>query len=143
MNCPRCKATLTKEEVDNIQIDVCKKCNGMWVHKHQLNELLKESGGDVEEASIDHNPDLGEKYKQAIVCRECTDTNMTKINFLEFSDIILDYCPSCGAFWLDKDELDNMHNYIKKVEEGSHEVKDHSAYNILVRLSEIVLRIYH
>ncbi|MCP4137626.1 MAG: hypothetical protein GY754_42050, partial [bacterium] len=57
--------------------------------------------------------------------------------------IIIDYCPSCGAFWLDKDQLSNMHKYIDQVEEGSHEVTDRSAYNLLVRLSKIAYSVFH
>ena len=68
---------------------------------------------------------------------------MKKINFLDYSDIIIDYCPSCGAYWLDKDELGNMHDYIKKVEDGSHDVKDPAGYSLLVKLCKIAYSIFH
>ena len=56
---------------------------------------------------------------------------MVKINFLDYSDIVMDRCPTCGSYWLDKNELANMHKYIKQVEEGSHQVKDVTAYDLL------------
>jgi len=141
MICPRCKMTLTIKNIEGEDIEVCHSCNGMWIHKRQLNNLLKESGGDVEKSSIDDNPHE-DKYP-IIKCRECKDTTMKKINFLDYSNIIFDYCPSCGGFWLDKNELANMHEYIKIVEEGSHDVKNISVYNMLVKLSEIAYSIFH
>jgi len=103
--------------------------------------MLKESGGDVESASINthHHDDVYPRIK----CRECTDVLLKKINFLDYSDIVMDYCPSCGSFWLDKDELWKMHNYIRKVDEGSHSVKNISAYDLLVKLSRIAYTIFH
>ncbi len=130
MACPRCKATLEKQERDGEQIDACKSCGGMWLHKDQLDKLLVEH---------EHSDD---KYP-VIKCRECENTSMKKINFLDYSDIIIDYCPSCGAFWLDKGELGKMNNYIKLVENGEHKVEYSPAYNLLVKLSEISYSIFH
>ena len=141
MICPRCKATLVKENREGVDVDVCRSCNGMWVHKNQLNILLKESGGDVEMCSIDDNPH-DDKFP-VIKCRECEDETMKKINFLDYSDIIMDYCSSCGSMWLDKDELANMHKYIKKVEEGSHESKNPKGFERLLKLNEIAYSIFH
>jgi len=141
MICPKCRETMIKENVEGEDIEVCKTCSGMWLHKHQLNHLLKESEGDVEMCSIDDYPH--EDKDPAINCQKCSSVIMKKINFLDYSDIIIDYCPSCGAFWVNKDELANMHKYIKQVEDGSHVVKDRSAYNLLRKMSEIAYRIFH
>lgn len=141
MVCPRCSETLVREVKDGEEIDACRSCEGMWLHKHQLDSLLKESGGDVELCSIDDNPHTDKNPE--INCRECTDVKMKKINFLEFSDIIIDHCPSCGSFWVDKNELENMHKYIEKVEKGSHEVNDANAYSLLEKLSKIAYSIFH
>jgi hypothetical protein len=113
----------------------------MWLHRHQLNNLLKESGGDVESCSINTLPHADSN--PPVRCINCRDTFMRKINFLEYSDIVFDHCPSCGAFWLDGDELAEMHGYMHKIEEGSHSVKNVSAYGLLVELSRIAYSIFH
>ena len=141
MKCPRCNEKMETENVEGEDLLVCRGCGGMWAHRHQLNHLLKESGGDVESCSIDDNPH--EDRTPVVKCVVCGDIIMKKINFLDYSDIIIDYCPSCGAFFLDRDELSGMHRYVKEVDEGSHQVRDWSAYNLLVRLSEIAYRIFH
>ncbi len=141
MICPSCKSELVTESVEGEEIEVCKKCSGMWLHKHQLDRMFKETGGEVELSSLDN--DLQKESKPAIQCRECTGVTMEKINFLHYSDIIIDHCPSCGSFWVDKGELDNMHKYIEKVEKESHEADNASAYNFLQKLSRIAYNIFH
>lgn len=130
MICPRCKATLEKQEKDGQTIDACKSCGGMWLHREQMNKLLS-----------DHR--VAEDIYPEITCRECDNVTLKKINFLEYPDIVLDYCPSCGAFWFDKGELQKMDEYIKRVKDGDHTVQYASAYNFLAKLSEISYSIFH
>ncbi len=141
MKCPRCKKNLSTKTIEDQKIDFCESCNGLWLHKHQLNRLVGESSGDVEMCSIDHKPHT-DRFPP-IECRECAGVVMDKINFLDYSDIILDHCPSCGSFWLDKDELEKMQVYINDVETGAHEVKDGVAYGFLVRVSRLLYSIFH
>lgn len=141
MICPRCKKTMVKESREGEEIMVCRSCNGIWLHKHQLTNLLKESGGDVELCSFNTLPQ--DDARAIIKCRECPDSTMVKINFLDYSDIVMDRCPTCGSYWLDKNELANMHKYIKQVEEGSHQVKDVNVYDLLAAMSRIAYTIFH
>jgi uncharacterized protein len=141
MNCPVCGEPFSVEILEDQEILACRGCGGMWLHRHQLNKLLKESGGDVELCSFNTHP--REDRHGEIKCLECPDTLMRKINFLDYSDIVLDRCPSCGSLWLDSGELTNMHGYVTRVDKGSHTVKDFTAYNLLVRLSKIAYSIFH
>lgn len=141
MKCPRCNKRMVRKTIEGQDIEYCSSCRGLWLHRHQLNKLLEESGGDVEMCSIDHRPH-SDKYPP-IDCRVCTGMVMNKINFLEYSDIILDYCPSCGSFWLDKGELETMHSYIARVDSGAHEIKNRIAYDFLIRLSRLMYSIFH
>ena len=140
MMCPRCKEDLAISEILDQKIETCRSCGGMWFDKNQLNDLLVEIDGDVESCSIDDNPHA-DNYP-TIRCQRCADIDMKKVNFLDYSNIILDYCESCGGFWLDKDELSMMEDYIHKVEEGSHRVRDRSAFHLLARLSEIAYSLF-
>jgi Zn-finger nucleic acid-binding protein len=141
MKCPRCNKKIKTNLTEGEEIKYYASSTGLWVHKYQLNNLPKESGGDVEMCSIDDRPHT-DRYPP-ISCIECKGSVMKKINFLEYSDIIFDYCPSCGSFWLDKDELSRMHNYIKKVEDGVHKIGNKTSFDLLVRLSKISYLIFH
>lgn len=139
MICPRCDSKLEVVHIDSEDIKVCKSCGGMWLHKNQLNMLLGEQQGDIELCSIaDHSHDDEQKMK----CLECDDTDMRRIEFLEYSGIILNHCDSCGSFWVDKDEIKNMRDHIEKVNIGSNDVKEPIAYNLLKKLSELAFSIF-
>jgi Zn-finger nucleic acid-binding protein len=140
MKCPRCRRELVSETVQGEKIDACMSCRGLWLHRHQLNRLLPESGGDVELCSVDSRYPVSGPNE--IICRECENVKMKKVNFLEYSDIVMDYCPQCGSFWLDRKELGKMHGYLKKIEEGSHSISNFSAHEILVKFSEIAYSIF-
>ncbi len=46
MRCPRCDGTLGETKVEDVTIDVCDKCGGVWLDSGELEQLTKrESGG--------------------------------------------------------------------------------------------------
>ena len=141
MLCPRCREPMGKSLVDGEEIEACRTCGGIWLHRHQLNRLLSESGGDVETASESHEASGDER--PIIRCRVCAGREMRRISFLDYSDIILDFCPSCGSLWLDRGELESMHEYLKIIEEGSRDIRNTSLYDKLVKLSRIAYSIFH
>lgn len=48
MNCPRCDGKLVETDFENIKIDVCNKCHGVWFEASELAQVVdkeeKESG---------------------------------------------------------------------------------------------------
>jgi Zn-finger nucleic acid-binding protein len=114
MNCQVCKGTLTPVKKDETEILKCNKCNGFWIKAGELNKLIKHKHGDVEFSSIDHH--MHNDTHGIMKCVFCEDQAMIKSNFIEYSDIILDYCEKCGAFWIDNGELDKMQEYILNIE---------------------------
>ena len=46
MKCPRCDGSLFETKVDEVAIDTCDKCGGVWLDSGELEQLKnKESGG--------------------------------------------------------------------------------------------------
>ena len=41
INCPRCNIPMRQITRENITIDVCKECEGMWLDKGEINDLIK------------------------------------------------------------------------------------------------------
>lgn len=112
----------------------------MWLDRNELNRFFSETEGDIELLSVDR--DYHEDEYPIIKCWRCKDIIMKKINFLDYSKIILDYCPECKGLWLDKGELDKIKNYMNNIETESHEVQYRSAYGLLIKLSELSYYIF-
>ena len=45
MTCPRCSGTLQESKVDEVSIDTCEKCGGIWLDSGELEQLTKREGG--------------------------------------------------------------------------------------------------
>ena len=41
MNCPRCDGTLKESTIDDVTIDTCEKCSGVWLDSSELAQLMK------------------------------------------------------------------------------------------------------
>ena len=45
MKCPRCDGSLNESKVEEVSIDVCDKCGGIWLDSGELEQLTKREGG--------------------------------------------------------------------------------------------------
>ena len=48
MKCPRCDGSLTESKFEEVMIDTCEKCGGIWLDSGELEQLTnkeKEKGG--------------------------------------------------------------------------------------------------
>ncbi|MFY9553975.1 MAG: zf-TFIIB domain-containing protein [Blastocatellia bacterium] len=41
IHCPRCEGTLVELSFEDVQIDRCNKCNGVWLDAGELEQLTK------------------------------------------------------------------------------------------------------
>lgn len=46
MSCPRCDGPLKESTVDEVAIDTCEKCGGVWLDSGELQQLIKREGGN-------------------------------------------------------------------------------------------------
>ena len=48
MLCPACKTDLVMTERQNIEIDYCPKCRGVWLDRGELDKIIERSGAAEE-----------------------------------------------------------------------------------------------
>ena len=71
MQCPRCEGTsLTLSERQNVEIDYCQKCRGIWLDRGELDKLIERaeqaessefaSGSRARAASQSSRPDFSD-----------------------------------------------------------------------------------
>lgn len=93
-----------------ISYDVCEKCGSLWLDKGELDKMAFDVEGSIEYSSKE-SAQTKEGQKK---CPRCEEIDLTNVYFLGYSDILLDYCPNCGGFWLDGGEISLIN---KKLEE--------------------------
>jgi uncharacterized protein with PIN domain len=45
MRCPRCEGSLTESKFEEVLIDTCDKCGGVWLDSGELEQVTRKEGG--------------------------------------------------------------------------------------------------
>ena len=45
MECPRCDGSLKETKIEEVTIDTCEKCGGVWLDSGELEQLTKKDSG--------------------------------------------------------------------------------------------------
>lgn len=105
MNCPKCKDAMVALELNDVEIDRCFSCGGVWLDEGELELLLEGSKfGDEIIYSILPFKKAKEKPVKCPVCRK----KMTKIIAGKSESVILDKCEKGHGIWLDGGELEKI-----------------------------------
>jgi len=119
MKCLRCKTVdlelqFRGEGSDIVEIDICAKCGGIWLDSKELGKIDDNFFLDLEDIDYDRvNPT---KEDAALQCPRCEKSPiMNKVHPKVNANVIIDTCPECHGFWLDKGELDKMKDVSDKV----------------------------
>jgi len=110
MLCPVCGDHLIILELDQIEIDYCHSCGGVWLDAGEL-ELLLEDSAEKDEllSSINKKAKIDEKKIRCPLCGKTMDKAL-----IESSEpIIIDKCKRGDGLWFDEGELESV------VEQGS------------------------
>ena len=57
MRCPRCDGDLKQNKFEDVEIDVCDKCGGVWLDSGELEQLTKKEAGGWLGRLWKHNPE--------------------------------------------------------------------------------------
>ena len=117
IECPRCWVEMDEKEEDifgpNIAIDICPKCNGIWLDSGELRKMIKDR-----EVTDYLTRDIGTKSHSPLICPRCR--NIMDLERAE--DVEVDVCLKCRGVWLDAGELEGL----RKVPEDGFQ-KDEAA----------------
>ncbi len=62
MKCPNCNETLLMTERNNIEIDYCPSCRGVWLDKGELDKMLDYAAQPSVQQKPLHQPDYNPSY---------------------------------------------------------------------------------
>lgn len=100
--------------VDDIEVDVCLSCKGIWFDDDELRQAKDMSEPDANWLDFDifnHH----ERFKidaDEIKCPGCA-RRMCTLKY-DATEIVIDACPSCKGVWLDEAELGHIIEALNK-----------------------------
>jgi len=105
MKCPVCNEAMIVLELNEVEIDYCPSCKGIWLDGGEL-ELLLEDENERKRimSSFKLEPNSSEKKYKCPICRK----KMDKVYVGDQQGVLIDKCPSNDGFWFDKGELNRV-----------------------------------
>ena len=105
MLCPVCKEPMVVLELNEIEIDFCTGCDGIWLDSGEL-ELMFETAGERENLikSFQEDPDHSEKQYKCPICNK----KMVKVHVGDERVILIDKCKKDHGLWFDQGELQTV-----------------------------------
>ena len=110
MVCPACGRNLTQLVAGGVILDVCNGgCGGIWFDRFELQkvEAAQEVTGDIE-ISVPRDASIQVDFKKRRHCPKCGDIVLMRHYYSKKRGVVVDECPSCGSFWLDAGELEQI-----------------------------------
>lgn len=129
LECPRCKRNLTEATYENVRIDRCAECGGVWLDTGEMEQVLecyekKFSGEQVSKAMSSASAGVTETENESVEnCPICVK-RMNPLNFNYSSGIIIDVCPTGHGLWFDGKELEAVQIHIEQWNAKSREIKN-------------------
>ena len=118
LKCPVDNHHLISITPENIIIDYCPGCYGIWFDPGELELLLNKK---IKDSSFLYSePAKPENDKYIKKCPVCKKNMIKKKNY--YSDIFVDVCNICGGLWLDSGEFAKL--YMEKNESIKNIFKD-------------------
>ena len=106
MDCPVCKYEMITLELQDVEVDHCTMCGGIWLDAGELEVLLGNSGGAEEllkSFEIDYK--CTERARKCPICLK----RMQKISVGRVHPpVLIDHCAKGDGLWFDKNELRNI-----------------------------------
>lgn len=105
MNCPACKEPMIVLELEEVEIDHCISCGGIWLDAGEL-ELLLESSGEKDKllSSFEVDKTTKEKVRRCPICLK----RMEKVLCGKSNKIRIDKCRRNDGIWFDVGELEEI-----------------------------------
>ncbi len=105
MNCPVDNQPLVVLELDQVEIDYCTNCEGIWLDAGEL-ELLIESENERKKL-LDLFGDGVNVKERTYKCPICAK-NIMKVEVGTSQKILIDKCPKNHGLWFDNGELEKV-----------------------------------
>jgi len=105
MDCPFCQNPMIVLELEQVEIDHCIACGGIWLDSGELEQLFADSSQAKDLVSSFKQMDVKEKMRLCPICLK----KMHKVLVTgENEQVVIDRCPKNHGLWFDKDELSQV-----------------------------------
>ncbi|HOK96166.1 MAG TPA: zf-TFIIB domain-containing protein [Anaerohalosphaeraceae bacterium] len=103
MDCPICKTAMIVLELEEVEVDYCPQCVGIWLDAGELELLLDDAHKAKELLESFKAAKSDEKKRKCPICRKTMEKVL--VGQHDSKQELIDRCPRQHGLWFDRGEL--------------------------------------
>jgi Zn-finger nucleic acid-binding protein len=105
MKCPSCNTDLKSKMLEDVEVDECNNCKGIWFEEDELRKAKDSADSDLNwmDFEIFKQKDKSQARAKNLACPQCSQA-LVAVDYAD-TGVEIDCCPKCKGTWLDKDEF--------------------------------------
>jgi Zn-finger nucleic acid-binding protein len=111
--CLKCTSVLDKSRIDDVEVDHCPACGGLWLDHGEIERLSRKMASDVDRLRRLLASQAGPPGVPSEVQGSCPACQATDVREVELGKIHIDYCTRCKGLFLDRGEIDAAIDAVK------------------------------
>jgi len=106
--CIKCaeRPLMVHQKVDNIEVDLCPSCHGLWLDRDEVFQLSTQSDRALDE--LRELVKVAGEGEPVIPSTQSCPACGGKISVASFDSFHVEHCITCGGIFLDRGELDRV-----------------------------------
>lgn len=106
-HCIKCKETMVPKLVEEVEVDLCPDCHGLWLDQDEINALGAKSDAVLDELRKAVQAEEGQAEAPTTTAEPCPACH-GKLSVASLGTFSVEYCMECGGLFLDRGELDKV-----------------------------------
>lgn len=134
MDCPHCRTQVRSISCDDIDVQICPACGGIWLDSQQVSRFSESAGsGDV-----DQDPFTIPVLNSTLACPRCDGAPpLYLVGLTGEPELKLDICQGCHGLFVDPDEIQAIKRYLKWGESNPDDIRDLTIRPLLLFIDKI------
>lgn len=104
LHCPACGGNLKPNDLGQVEIDECPRCNGLWLDHGELEQLVQAKNVPARLLRTKSTKFLSLRPEGTRPCPRCSKILVGTV----VKGVRLDLCSDCQGLWLDQGELNDL-----------------------------------
>lgn len=110
--CIKCNTAMVPKMVDDVEVDVCPSCHGLWLDRDEIRQLAEKSDESLSDLREEVGKGDAEHPARSTVSPPCPACG-GKLTLAVLGSIYVEHCGACDGIYLDRGELDKAMFVVK------------------------------
>lgn len=106
MECPVCQSAMIVLELDEVEVDYCTNCQGIWLDAGELEILLEDASQTKKVLTSFHPAQSSEEKRKCPICLKTMEKVLVGSD--ENQQEMIDRCVKSHGLWFDRGELQQV-----------------------------------